>query len=395
MDHLRVIKRAWQITWNYRVLWVFGFVLALTAGVGGGGSGGSFPIDESDVSNWFSGGDFNIPGFTQSIQDIVGVALTLFIVFACLGILFAIVFTIAHYVSETALFRMVNQHEEDESKYSFKEGFRLGWSKSAFNLFLMDLIVSLAGFMVFALLILVAAIPLLSWLVENDVIRVIGTVAAASFGLLVLFLGILTSIALSLILQFARRACVLENRGIIDALQEGFNMVRSRLGDSIIMGLILFGIGLAFSIIMVPVVIILVLLAAFLGGLPGLLAYWIASMALEGAAPYIIAGIVALPLFLLVVIVPPTILEGIFETFKSSVWTLTFREFRSLAQSSSMENEPDPVQNPPAVGLIEPVSAEIGDNDKEEELNKPKDEVEEATESLEEKEPEEDTSSPA
>ena len=350
-------------------------------------------MDESDVRRWFPGGEFNVPGFTQSIQDIVGAVLTLIIVLACLGILFAIVFTIARYVSETALYRMVNRHEDDETKYSFKEGFRLGWSKSAFNLFLMDLIVSLASFIIFALLMLVAAIPLLSWLVENDVIRTIGTVASASFGLLVLFLAILTSIALGLILQFARRVCVLENRGIIEALQEGFNLVRSRLGDSVIMGLILFGIGLAFGIIMIPVVIILVFLAAILGGLPGLLAYWIASMVLEGAAPYIIAGIIAMPLFLLVVIVPSSIIGGIFETFKSSVWTLTFREFRSLDRSSPMEDEP--VQNPPTIGLTVPISAETEDIDEEEELNLPEDVVEEATELFERKEPEEDTSSPA
>jgi hypothetical protein len=160
--------------------------------------------------------------------------------------------------------------------------------------------------------------------------------------LLVLFLAILTGIALGLILQFARRICVLENRGVIEALQEGFNMVRSRLSDSIIMGLILFGIGIAFAIVMIPVVILLFFIAAILGGLPGLLAYWIASRFLEGAAPYLVGIAIALPFFLIVVTIPSSIIGGVFETFKSSVWTLTFREFRSLGQKQPDETPPTP-----------------------------------------------------
>ena len=34
MDHVKVLKRAWEILWRYRVLWVFGIILALTAGGG-------------------------------------------------------------------------------------------------------------------------------------------------------------------------------------------------------------------------------------------------------------------------------------------------------------------------------------------------------------------------
>jgi hypothetical protein len=47
MDHIRILKRAFSITTSYRALWVFGILVALTAGGnfsggsnGGGGSGG-------------------------------------------------------------------------------------------------------------------------------------------------------------------------------------------------------------------------------------------------------------------------------------------------------------------------------------------------------------------
>ena len=40
MNHTKILKRALEITTNYRVLWVFGIILALTAGGVGGSSGG-------------------------------------------------------------------------------------------------------------------------------------------------------------------------------------------------------------------------------------------------------------------------------------------------------------------------------------------------------------------
>ena len=36
MDPIKILKRAWQILWSYRTLWVFGLILAL-AGAGSSG----------------------------------------------------------------------------------------------------------------------------------------------------------------------------------------------------------------------------------------------------------------------------------------------------------------------------------------------------------------------
>ena len=46
LDITKILKRSWQILWNYRMLWVFGFILALTVGGtnftrGGGNSSSS------------------------------------------------------------------------------------------------------------------------------------------------------------------------------------------------------------------------------------------------------------------------------------------------------------------------------------------------------------------
>ena len=35
-----ILTRAWQITWKYKVLWIFGILAGCTNGGGGGGGGG-------------------------------------------------------------------------------------------------------------------------------------------------------------------------------------------------------------------------------------------------------------------------------------------------------------------------------------------------------------------
>jgi hypothetical protein len=61
-----------------------------------------------------------------------------------------------------------------------------------------------------------------------------------------------------------------------------------------------------------------------------LLVGWLASLAAEGAAPWIAGAAIGVPIFLAVIIVPALFLSGLMEVFKSSAWTLTFRELTAL-----------------------------------------------------------------
>jgi len=79
------------------------------------------------------------------------------------------------------------------------------------------------------------------------------------------------------------------------------------------------------------------LLALLIGGL--------ASLIFEGAVPWILAGVVGIPIFILVIAVPGLFLGGLVEVFKSSVWTLTYREVRAL---ESLETEPGQLPDLPA-----------------------------------------------
>ncbi len=345
MDHLKILKRAFEITWNYRVLWVFGILLALTTG-GGGGSGGGGGNGGGNGDYPFPPGTFHLPDISQQvISTMIAAAVGL----VCVIFLLVIIGTIVRYVSETALYRMVNEHEDTGEKLSVRQGFRLGWSRQALYIFLIDLIVGLGSFVIFILLMLIAAAPLLLWLTDSSALGALGTVITVGLALLLIFAFVIFAIALSLLMQFVRRACVLENLGITDAFRRGYTLVRQRVGDILVMGILMFGLGLAWIILMIPVFITLTLAGVVVAGLPALLVGAIASLFTEGFVPWIIATVVGLPLFILVLAVPGTFLGGLVEVFKSSTWTLTYRELLALEslQPASEPDQPEPVAELP------------------------------------------------
>jgi hypothetical protein len=320
MDHIRILKRAFSITTSYRALWLFGIVVALTAGGHFNGSG-----------NNGRGGAGSGPRAwpTLSPEALTGLIVAGVVVLAVMLLLFAAA-VIARYVSETAMIRMVDQHEATGVKVGFRQGLRLGWSGAARRLFLMDLGLGLASLITFLLLVLLAASPLLVWLNDNTPLRVLGTVLAAALGVVVLFAAIVASIALSLLVKFWHRAVVLENRGVREAARRGWQLLRRRLGDVGVMGLILFGLGLAKTVVLVPVVFLLAAVAIVGGGLPAMLAYAVTGLIAQGATPLIAAAIVGVPIFIVVMAVPLALLSGVVQTFQSSTWTLAYRELAAL-----------------------------------------------------------------
>lgn len=114
-------------------------------------------------------------------------------------------------------------------------------------------------------------------------------------------------------------------------MRRGWGLLRQRLGDVVVMGLILFALSLGFTLVAIPVFFLVLAVAAVGGGLPALLAYAVTSLVVQGgAAPWIVATIVYLPIFIVILAIPLALLGGLVETFRSSTWTLTYRELLAL-----------------------------------------------------------------
>jgi hypothetical protein len=332
MNHINILKRSLNITVNYRVLWIFGMLLALTSGGGGGNGGhGSSNVDQSSFNGQNPFGEF--PHITPAISNtIIGVAIGL----ACFILILIVAGTIVRYVSETALIRMVDKHEKSGEKLTIRQGFGLGWSRAAWKMFLMDLLVGLSFIAAFLLLLVLAALPLLVWLTKSSPLQVVGTVISGGLMLLVMFATIVVALAVSLIILFARRACALEDLGVRDSLRRGYEMVKQRLGDVLLMGVMMFGIGLFWVLITIPIVLGIIVAAALFGGLPALLVGSVVGLFTSGATPWIVAAVIGIPLFLIAVIIPGTLIGGWQKVFSSTAWTLTYRE--ALAMEQVKEN---------------------------------------------------------
>jgi hypothetical protein len=240
---------------------------------------------------------------------------------------------------------MVDQHENTGEKLTFGQGFRLGWSRAAWRMFLMDLLTGLVFLIAFLAAMGVAALPLLVWFTQNTPLEVLGTIIAVGLIMLVVFATILVALALGLVIIFAHRASALEDLGVLDALRRGFGIVKAHLVDLILMGVILFGISLLWAIVMFFVGLAFFVAAAILAGLPALLVGAIVGAFTQGVTPWIAAGIVGAPIFLvaiLLLLIPTALVSGWHQIFSSSAWTLSYREVLALDKTKQNGELPAP-----------------------------------------------------
>ena len=182
-----------------------------------------------------------------------------------------------------------------------------------------------------------------------------GTTVTIGLFIILICVGIAAAIAITLIILVVRRVCVLEDQGVIESIRHGYAMARRHPGDLLVMGIIMFGLGLAWVIVMIPVIILLVIAGVLVGGLPALLAGGISSLFVKGTTSWIIAAAIGVPLFILTLIAPALFLNGLKEIFKSSTWTLVYREMQTLERLAPDISHPELPPSPKG-SESEPVS---------------------------------------
>lgn len=340
MNHAQILKRAWTITWKYRALWVLGFLLALTSG----GSSGSSGSGGRNSGYQFGGNrpDWNFDFAPQGLQDLanniqawvrnmmrpemVSTLIGLAVAFTCLAVIIGILSTIVRYVSEVSIIRMVDRYETSEEKVGWRQGWRMGWSKTAWKLFLIDLVVYLPVVLGVIVLFGCAALPLIMGSVANKDFSAPGLVASIGMVFLAIFVLIAIGVVLSLFMELARRQAILNGSGVFESIRTGWNLARSHLKDIFILWLLMLGINIGVGIAFIPVVILLLLVAGALGGGIGVGLYFLLNAVATGAAAWGWGIGVGLFVLLVALSIPLTILSGIFLVYRSSVWTLAFRE---------------------------------------------------------------------
>jgi len=364
MDPIKILKRAWHILWSYRALWVFGLILALAAGSSSGNSGNNSgyrtnsretsqvtPQNMQEAMRSFQSEVHKL--FEQGIPDInvTGKDLTAFVwvigAFFLVMVIFGIVMAVARYVSETAVIRMVDEYENSGTKMTVRQGIRIGWSKTSWRLFLINLIVNLPV-IAFMLVILVmgigAVIAVVNGSAKFAAFSVISTLLLLA---IVTFVVIAITVVLHLFRNFFWRASALEDLGVSESFRQGFAMVRENWKDVGLMWLVMIGLGIIWAvasvilaIVTIPLVIVTAVIAALVASVPFLLFAGIFSLFTSGWFVWIAAGLFVAPLFFTIAFSPWVLLGSWQQVYTSTVWTLTYREIKALPAVVAAEVPP-------------------------------------------------------
>ncbi|HEX7432610.1 MAG TPA: hypothetical protein VF326_03065 [Anaerolineaceae bacterium] len=361
MNHMQILKRAWAILWSYRALWIFGIIIALTSagysgssngGVGSSGGtsqpSGTFTLPNNLPPEWnrlnIQMNEFFNHGITPQIEAIIiGVVIGLI----CLALLIGIILGIANYVSQVALIRMVDHLESTGEKLSWKQGVRLGWSRSAWRLFLIDLIIYVPFTLVILILFGCAAIPVLIGLLAGTTPTILGIIGTIGLFFLFLFLIFLASLVLASFMEVIRRVCVIQEKGGMESIRQGWRLVRQNLKDIFLMWLILLGIRIGYGLVLIPITLLMVLVGILVGGGVGLLSYFgvpALSTLIIGIAVAVAIGLV---IFIAILSIPLLFLNGLLQTYLSTSWTLAYRDISPVF----------PGVSEPTLGPIQPDDA--------------------------------------
>lgn len=294
-----VLTRAWQITWKYKILWVFGILASCGRGGGNGGgsnsggnSGGSGNGSSFDPNNPFPTDVFREAG--QWLNDNWWIIALVILAVILLVLLFYYLGTIG----KIALIKGTFKAEQGVESMSFGEL----WSESQpyfWRVFGLSFLIGLAFLVIF--------IPLMA----------IGFLTAGvGFLCLLPLICILVPVgwALSVVLEQANAAIVLEDKSMFDGFKRGWEITKNNIGPMIVMALIL-GIGGAIIgiIIALPILIIVVPVAI------GAAASGALGVASSLSVPIII-GLACCVLYFPVLLV----LNGVLTTYIQCAWTLTF-----------------------------------------------------------------------
>jgi hypothetical protein len=383
MATIQIFKKSVRLVWRYRALWLFGVLLALTVnstlwlGFAWNNEGvveNRVIITNTAIIKFPGQGltiDFRQPGAPDvridgvkpgwyreltkdsSISDVWALLFSIGIL-VMIGILTT---ALLRYTSRAALIRMVDENERSGKMVGLGQGLRLGWSRVAGKLFLIDLAITLPVILIITLLFCLAVSPLFLLGAERISESLAGVIGISMLVLTGLGLVFLLIIAICTILSITRpvmrQACAVDGMGVGASIRQGFVLLKTRFDRVLITWLTWLAVRVAWTITIIPVSIVLspVLLISMVAGtviaaVPTILVAGIASQFVTSVFAWIIGAVFGFPVFVLVTFSPIFFLSGLVEAFMSSFWTFSYREFHPQVATA-----PQPTNNPELIRL--------------------------------------------
>ncbi len=327
MDFGSIISRAIKITWNYKVLWILGFLTALGAG-GGSGGGANFPSGQS-LGNGSSRGGSGVPTWMQNIMRnpeplLVGAAALI-----CILFIIALVFAIIGIIARGGLIAGVQQIEMEGTTSlggAWKAGARRFWPMLGLHLLLGIPVVILIVVIVvvFAATFggtIVAAISAGGGDFSNSDRSALMGMLAGGFSVIccMMCVALVYGLVTSAVTTLGERAIILENAGVFASVGRAWRLLRANLGNMIVLALLMGAIAFVFGIVSSTIGIALILPTM----LPMVFSFS------NGTVPAI--GVIVLSVgAIFVAIIVGAIVNAVFITFNSTAWTLAYRQFSGI-----------------------------------------------------------------
>jgi hypothetical protein len=305
IDFGSLFSRAWNITWNHKILWIFGFLAMLGGGSSGGGggsngggSGNSFRTNSTNFprTSGFGDGSGLPPAVNDFINQLVHIDTTtivLIVVGVCLCLLVLwLAIQILAILGTGGLIGGIDRVDVNH-KVTFGEAWAIGR-----RYFWRLLLLRLLRFGVGIALAIVLLIPM---------------ICCCPLGIV---LSILMGFIIAYAFSFMDISVVIEDKGVGESINRAYTILRDNLGATIIVALILFaislGIGIASLLLLVP-----------FGG------FMVASLwpvfTSTGAVimPLLITAIV----FLVLGVAACMLVEAVWTTYRTAVIVLAFKHF--------------------------------------------------------------------
>jgi len=311
MDFGALLRRAWDLVWNYKWLVLLGVIIALGSGGGSSspnipnGSGSRYNFNNSDFNN----GDFDFDqlqrDFERDFQDVLpalGIGLAVLIPILCIVFAIGIAFWVAAQIARGGLVSAVDTLDGGGTS-SFSDAWRAGWQKG-WRLLGIGLIPAIPG-----LLLAIVIIALAAAFIGAASATAQEALAAAGVGMVITLIAVicivsLASLVLNLLRTFAERAAMLDDTGVFESYGRGWEVLKDNAGPALILFLIQVGIGIGLAVVLFLPSLFMALCCIF----------W--------------------PVLLLI--------SGIKETYFSTLWTLGYREWTGRGPAGEMVVEAAP-----------------------------------------------------
>ncbi len=296
MDYGEVLRRAWQITWKYKGLWILGILSSCSGGGGGGGGGGS---SQASGFRGYQGGGQQFPQLERFFNSIPSETWVIIAIVAVLIIvILGLALLVLGVIGDGGLiggFNVADSGGDTSLGQAFRMGTTYFWKLLGVRIlfWIAGLVV---GLLVAAMFVLVA----------------IGTLGVGLICLLpLLCLFVPVGIIVGVYVMLTQIALVIENLGVFDAFRRAWEVLKTNLGPIIVIGLIvIIGSWIIGLILALPLIAVV---------LP--VAFTLALGSEQAATSGLIAGGLCLVVYVPVLIV----LNGILRTYVTGVWTLTYR----------------------------------------------------------------------